>query len=141
MLIDEKDALIIKLQTENESLKADYYHLKLECNEEKERAQKNVLQAEKEADGIQIQLKQLEDLNNDLKNQLLQLSESSRLDEEKARGLLKEKDAQITELTNNLASAQKQVEDYVKESLLLFNRLCVLIIRMKKERRWRRSCI
>lgn len=103
----------MKLQTEVENLKADYYHLKLECNEEKQKAQKGVQKAEKEADVIQIQLKQLEDLNSDLKNQLLQLSETSRLEEEKSRGLLKEKDMKIAELNASLSSAQKQMEDYV----------------------------
>lgn len=52
----------MKLQTEIENLKADYYHLKLEWNEEKERAQRGTQKAEREAGVVQTQLKQLEEL-------------------------------------------------------------------------------
>lgn len=48
-----------------------------------------------------------------MKNQLLELSENSRIEEEKARASVREKDNKISELTANLAASQKQVEDYV----------------------------
>lgn len=48
-------------QTALENLKAEYYHLKLELNEEREKQHKGSQKAEKEASEIQQQLKQLEE--------------------------------------------------------------------------------
>lgn len=60
-LLDEKDAAYIQQQTTLENLKAEYYHLKLELNEEKQKQHQGSQKAEKEASEIQMQLKQLED--------------------------------------------------------------------------------
>lgn len=61
-MIDEKDGAIMKLQTEVENLKADYYRLKLECNEEKDKSQKEAQKSERETHVIQNQLTQLEEM-------------------------------------------------------------------------------
>ena len=60
-MLDEKDAAYIQQQTTLENLKAEYYHLKLELNEEKQKQHQGSQKAEKEASEIQQQLKQLED--------------------------------------------------------------------------------
>lgn len=52
----------MKLQTEVENLKADYYRLKLECNEEKDKSQKEAQKSERETHVIQNQLTQLEEM-------------------------------------------------------------------------------
>ena len=60
-LLNEKDAAYMQQQTTLENLKAEYYHLKLELNEEREKQHKGSQKAEKEASEIQQQLKQLEE--------------------------------------------------------------------------------
>ena len=61
-MIDEKDTLIMKLQAEIETLKADDYSIQVGWNDEKQKSQRDVQKAEKEAEAIQMQLKQIEDL-------------------------------------------------------------------------------
>lgn len=58
----------------------------------------------------------------------MELSENSRIEEEKARAAVREKDSKINELTANLAASQKQVENYVDFISCFDCRLCVLII-------------
>ena len=60
-LLNEKDAAYMQQQTTLENLKAEYYHLKLELNEEREKQHNGSQKAEKEASEIQQQLKQLEE--------------------------------------------------------------------------------
>ncbi len=58
-LLDEKDALIMRLQSEKEQMKAEACKLQLQWNEEKARQAKGSEQAEQEAGEVQRQLKQI----------------------------------------------------------------------------------
>ena len=53
-LLDEKDALIMRLQSEKEQMKAEACKLQLQWNEEKARQAKGSEQAEQEASGALI---------------------------------------------------------------------------------------
>ena len=58
-LLDEKDALIMRLQSEKAQMKAEACKLQLQWNEEKARQAKGSEQAEQEAGEVQRQLKQI----------------------------------------------------------------------------------
>ena len=60
-----------------------------------------------------MNIRRMTEQNSTLKNQLLQLTEAMRKEEEKSHSLIKEKERRIEELEISLASSQKQIEDVV----------------------------
>ena len=60
-----------------------------------------------------MNIRRMTEQNSTLKNQLLQLTEAMRKEEEKSHSLIKEKERRIEELETSLASSQKQIEDVV----------------------------
>ena len=60
-----------------------------------------------------MNIRRITEQNSTLKNQLLQLTEAMRKEEEKSHSLIKEKERRIEELEISLASSQKQIEDVV----------------------------
>ena len=60
-----------------------------------------------------MNIRRMTEQNSTLKNQLLQLTETMRKEEEKSHSIIKEKERRIEELETSLASSQKQIEDVV----------------------------
>jgi singapore isolate B (sub-type 7) whole genome shotgun sequence assembly, scaffold_0 len=112
-LLDEKDALIMQLQSQVESNKAEYYKLQLSIGEEKAKRERSLKQSEKEASAIQEQLKRLMEENESLRNQLLQQQSTHQQQEDRLRSQLKDQEASISSLTASLTASQKQLDESV----------------------------
>lgn len=111
-LLNEKDAAIMKLQSEKEGLKAEIYKLQLERNEEKEKNMKGTELAEHEASEIQRQLKRIEDENDRLKREKLEEQEKWRKQEEVLKKSVVDQQNRIQELSTELDATQKQIEGF-----------------------------
>lgn len=105
--------MIIQLQSQVESNKAEYYKLQLSIGEEKAKRERSVKQSEKEASAIQEQLKRLMEENDSLRTQMLEQQSSHQQMEDRLRGQLKEQETSINSLTASLAATQKQLDDTV----------------------------
>ncbi|KAK8808134.1 hypothetical protein WA171_001357 [Blastocystis sp. BT1] len=113
-LLDEKDALIMQLQSQVESNKAEYYKLQLSIGEEKAKRERSLKQSEKEASAIQEQLKRLMEENESLRNQLLQQQSTHQQQEDRLRSQLKDQEASISSLTASLTASQKQLDESLR---------------------------
>ncbi|KAK8820152.1 hypothetical protein WA577_006219, partial [Blastocystis sp. JDR] len=111
-LLDEKDALIMRLQSEKEQMKAEACKLQLQWNEEKARQAKGSEQAEQEAGEVQRQLKQIVAENEELKKKALEGEERWRREEARLQKTVADQTAKMRELTNEVEKSQKQVESY-----------------------------
>ena len=112
-MLDEKDALIMQLQSQVESNKAEYYKLQLSIGEEKAKRERSLKQSEKEASAIQEQLKRLMEETESLRNQLLQQQSTHQQQEDRLRSQLKDQEASISSLTASLTASQKQLDESV----------------------------
>ena len=122
-LLDEKDALLMQLQSQLESQKAEFFKLQISAGEEKQKAERSRKQGEKDAEAIQAELKRLtsevavgratHSQNESLQRQLLRQQTERQQETERLRAQLREHEATTSSLRASLATTQKQLDDSV----------------------------